>query len=204
MTIKRKKEKYSQNLLDGVSRATHLVNQLLTLSRLDPDSKNIEKEKFNFEDLVQSVLESHIQKAEGKDLILEVNCYVKEEKIFIEANQTYIEIMIGNLIDNAIKYSPNDKKISILISEKNNLLSFKISNFGERIMAEEIEKLFNNFYRVNRLKTAKDNIGCGLDLAIAKKIADLHAAKISFESRDGVNSVTVIFLGALPAHGAVT
>ncbi len=191
-TDKEKEKKYSQNLLNGVNRATHLVNQLLTLSRLDPDSKNVEKEKFNFEDSVNFVLNNYIEKAEEKNLTIEVNCDAKESRLFIEANKTYIEIMLGNLIDNAIKYSPKDQKISIIISEKNNLLSFKISNFGEQIMPEEMEKLFNNFYRVSRLKTAKDNVGCGLGLAIARKIADLHAAEIAFESRDGINSVKVL------------
>lgn len=191
---KTKEKKYSQNLLNGVSRATHLVNQLLTLSRLDPDSKNVEKKKFNFSDLVQSVLESHIQKSEEKNLTLTLNCEVKEERLSIQANKTYIEIMIGNLIDNAIKYSPQDKEVLITISEKNNLLSFKISNYGEQIFPEEMEKIFNNFYRVSRLKTAKDTIGCGLGLAIAKKIANLHKANISFESQNGINSVEVLLL----------
>lgn len=191
---KEMEREFLRELLNGIGRATHLVNQLLTLSRVEPDNFNIKKEKFDLLKLTNSILKNHIQKSEEKNLAIEVNCNAEKSQLFINGNKTYIEILLGNLIENAIKYSPKDKKISILISKKNNSLSFKISNHGDQILPEEIEKLFNNFYRVSRLKATEDNAGCGLGLAIAKKIADLHGATISFESKNYINSVEVLFV----------
>lgn len=186
-------KKYSQDLFEGINRATHLINQLLTLSRLEIDNSEIEKEVISLKDLTKSLVKNFAPKAEKKNLEIEFICEVAAEKNFIKANKTYIEIMLGNLLDNAIKYSSRDKKISILIFEKNNFLNFKISNHGEKILPEEIEKIFNNFYRVSRVNVDDDPIGCGLGLAIVKKIASLHLAKVFFESEGGINSVEIFF-----------
>ena len=197
---KEKEKEYADDLLNGINRATHLINQLLTLSRIESDSINIEKEKFNLAELTEMIVANYSGKAAEKKLEIAFRCKALEQEVFIEANQTYIEIIIGNLLDNAIKYSHPNQKIIVLISKKNHSLSFKISNSGDQILPEEIEKIFGNFYRVNRLESKSQNVGCGLGLAIAKKIADLHHAAISFDSKNGINSVEVEFTSKLETN----
>lgn len=182
---KTKDEQYLQDLLGGIERATHLVDQLLTLSRIEPDNKSIKKEKFNLRDLVEFTLENYRAKAEARNI--EIDLIVGDGgDLKIEANKTYIEILLRNLIDNAIKYSFDGKKITVEIGKKNHHLFFKITNSGNQIAPEEVAKIFNNFYRVNR-----EVAGCGLGLAIAKKIVDLHLGVISFKSKDESNRVEV-------------
>ena len=190
---KEKEKEYVQDLLNGINRATHLINQLLTLSRLESDRLNIEKEKCDLAKLTKLIIQNYLIKAEEKNLSLELKTSPQNQDFFILGNLIYLEIIIGNLIDNAIKYSYRDQKITITISQEPNFVKFIIANSGDQILPQEIEKIFSNFYRVNRLENKNPNIGCGLGLAIAKKIADIHNAQISFSSKDGLNSVKLEF-----------
>lgn len=187
---KEKEQEYIQDLLNGINRATHLINQLLILSRLEADSLNLNKEKCDLAELVILVSKNYLQKARDKNLEIELKI-PEGQKFFIIGNKTYLEIVISNLVDNAIKYSYRDHKITIKISHKNDKIDVKISNFGDHILKEEIDKIFNNFYRINRLEAKNPNLGCGLGLAIAKKIADLHHAEISFVSKKNINSAKI-------------
>ena len=189
---KKLEQKYSQDLLDGISRATHLINQLSTLSRLESDNNNIEKEKFDLAELTKNICDDYLKTYKENDVEIELIFKAKPPQTLIKANKIYIEVMLRNLIDNAVKYRTPESKITIAIAEKNHLLSFRISNFGKEILPQEIKKIFDNFYRINKVDV-KNNNGCGLGLAIAKKICHIHLAKISFESKDMLNSVEVIF-----------
>ncbi|NBV05619.1 MAG: sensor histidine kinase [Proteobacteria bacterium] len=186
-----KREEYLNDLMQGINRTSHMVNQLLTLTRLAPEDKNIEKENFNLRNLLEVVLKNYLSDISQKNLKVELICDLEEKKLLIDANRTYIEIMIRNLIDNAVKYSLKDKKITIFLTKKNNLLHLKITNYGAEISAEDRQKIFNNFYRVS--SEIENDQGCGLGLAIAKKIIDLHGGSISFESKNNLNSVNVCF-----------
>ena len=106
----------------------------------------------------------------------------------IEANKIYIEILLRNLIDNAIKYSTENSKIDVRISAK----KIKISNHGPEISEEEREKIFDKFYRTNNYDL-KNEMSCGLGLAIVKKIVDMHGGNVVFESKNGINSVRITF-----------
>ncbi len=178
---KEKDAEYLQDLLAGIDRATHLVDQLLTLSRLEVDNKNFATEKFCLKNLLESLTKNQPN--------IEIFYEEKSENFNIEANKFYIEILLRNLLENAAKYGEKNKPIEISITKKHGEINLKISNFGEKISNEEIEKIFNNFYRTNNTQNAS---GCGLGLAICKKIVDLHSGKISFKSQDGKNLVTVV------------
>lgn len=190
---KEKEKEYVQDLLSGINRATHLINQLLTLSRLESDGINIKKEQINLAELTEIIAKNYATKAKEKNLEIEFEYFDGDKNLLIEGSKIYIEIIISNLLDNAIKYSKRDGKVAVLISRKSDSVSLKITNSGDQIFPEEIEKIFGNFYRVNRLESKNPNVGCGLGLAISKKIADLHNAKISFDSIEGSNSVEVTF-----------
>lgn len=176
-----KAEEYLQDLLAGIDRAAHLVDQLLTLSRLEVDNKNFAKEKINLKSLIESAIKNHEK--------IQFFCEEKDENFVIKANKFYLEILFKNLIDNALKFGDKNQIISISLEKKSTTIIFKISNFGEQISSEEIMKIFDNFYRTN---SSQNHSGCGLGLAIAKKIVDLHAGKISFISQNNVNCVEVV------------
>jgi two-component system sensor histidine kinase QseC len=190
---KEKSEEYLRDLVNGIDRMNHMINQLLTLVRLEPESNKIEKERFNLKNLSETLLKNYLGDIEKKNIEISFLCELPDEELIVEANKIYIEIMIGNLIDNSVKYSPENKKIEIEIARKSGALSFKITNDGPKISKENQRKIFNNFYRVNDFASENNQQGCGIGLAIVKKIVDLHNGSISFESKGGKNSVEVIF-----------
>lgn len=181
---KEREKEYLENLIDGINRASHMVNQLLTLSRLEPESKDIEKEKFDLAQIAQFILRNYEERMSEKNLTLKFD----HAESLIEANKTYIEILLRNLIDNAIKYSVKGSEIDVKISAK----KIKISNHGAEISEEERGKIFNKFYRISHLDF-ENEMSCGLGLAIVKKIVDMHDGNIVFESKNGINSVLITF-----------
>lgn len=187
-----KQQEYLHDLIDGIERMSHMVNQLLTLVRLEPENNQIEREDFSLRNTIEKLLEDYAAEIAKHRMRIDHVFERNSGKLIINANKTYIEIMIRNLIDNAIKYSPDGGVISINISRKNDHANLKIVNQGAVISEGDKQKIFNNFYRAN-IEINKDKSGCGLGLAIVKKIADLHGASISFESENGVNVIQVSF-----------
>ncbi len=173
-----KHAEYLKDLLAGIDRSAHLVEQLLILSRLEVDDKNFPKERFNLVEVSRALILS-------EDREVKFHCANKNNEI--KANKFYVEILIKNLFDNAIKYSFENTEIDVEILEK----TLRITSIGKEISEQEIARIFDNFYRA---KNSKDHSGCGLGLSIAKKIIALHSGKIFFESVGGKNSVRVVFV----------
>lgn len=186
---KEKEEEYLQDLLDGVERANHMVSQLLTLARIE--SHEIKKEKLNYKNLISLTIKNHQQKAEEKNLFIKFESELKDDEALILANRTHIEILLNNLLDNAIKYSFAKKEIAITLTKQRQSTILEVRNYGEDLSPDEIANVFNNFYRVNRNSMTHDNTGSGLGLAIVKKIVDLYFGTISFASEKGQNIVKV-------------
>lgn len=187
-----KREEYANHLLESINRATHIVEQLLTLSRLEANDRNFKKEKINLQKLLTENVKIYQEKALTKKILIRFQA-AASKTFELHANQLYLEILFGNLLDNAIKYSPQNSEISITLTKNENRIELTISNPGEDFSAEEISKIFNNFYRINKGENLHQNLGCGLGLSIAKKIVKLHEGLISFASQGKQNSVKVIF-----------
>jgi signal transduction histidine kinase len=179
------------NLIESVNRATHLIDQILTLSRLESDSKNFITEKFNFSELLRNIIDFYQIKAKQKNLKIIFEIDHENSNLIVDANKIYYEIMLKNIIANAIKYSYDNNQIKVELTKDNNNISLKITNIGDDLSAEEIAKLFDNFFRVKNSKNSRIN-GCGLGLAIVKKIADLHRNEISFSSQSNLNCFKLI------------
>jgi len=173
-----KRDEYISNLLLAIDRAIHLIEKLLTLSRLEAAENNFAKEEFDLAQALQIA-------AKNYDRVIEFQ--LEESKI--NANRTYIEILLNNLLENAIKYSPQDSAIKVEIHHNEKKVICQITNQGSKISAPEIEKIFDNFYRIKKSDLERNVTGSGLGLSICKKIVELHRGKISFKSRSGINSV---------------
>lgn len=176
---KEKEKEYLDDLIAAVDRIDHLINQILTLSRLEPESGIISKENIDIKNLLE-ILVGQYQKLSDHKISLQT-----EIAPLLKGNRIYLEIMLGNLIDNAIKYSEKNSEIKIKLEEKNSHLFLSITNKGKPLNKEEQQKIFERFYRVK----GNEQVGCGLGLAIAKKIAELHGGNIIFKSKDGENIV---------------
>ncbi len=175
-----------ENLLAAVDRIINLSNQLLILSRIDTENKVVEKERLNLSALISKIVANFYQTSKNKNINIKAKI---EDNCFIFANKFHIEIMLNNLFDNALKYSPSKENIEVSLKHKSNNIIFTITNKGDSLSASDQKRIFERFYRS---KNNNEN-GSGLGLSIVKKILDLHEAKIDISSKNNSNSFVVIF-----------
>ena len=167
------------NYIDSqASRMSTLVNEMLSLANLDANRSKQEKININLSNLVTDSLLVFEVVIFEKGLVLEEGV---GDNIFIKGEQDQIKKLISILMDNAIKYTNKNGKISVsLISEKNKA-KLVIKNTGEGIGNEHLDKIFERFYRVDDSRD-RGTGGYGLGLSIAKAIVDDHKGKIYAES----------------------
>lgn len=171
------KETAIKNILIGVDRCTHIVQQLLTLSRVNQseilkDLQIIDLTKIATETLAQQAPEA-----------LEKNIDIELKKPYyaatkIHGNETMIHILIRNLVDNAIRYTPNGGHVHVEIANHVNQVMLRVTDSGPGIPQELRSRVFERFFRVLGTQAS----GSGLGLAIVKQIALLHHADIKLNA----------------------
>ena len=189
LELEPKEKKWLNNIKSEADRMNKLVTDLLDLAKsenidnkrnysINNLSKIIEKITLTFESLIY----------ENK-LTMENNI---EDNIMFNCNSDKIRELLGILLDNAIKHSLEESKITVnLYSEKNNII-LEVKNRGESIPKEDQGKIFDRFYRVDESRNRNDN-RYGLGLAIAKNIVTSHDGKISVSCKNGYTTFKVIF-----------
>lgn len=170
------KNKALQKLIASVNRSAHVVQQLLTMSRLVPESFDITQEAdVNLTTVAREVLAMLATTAIEKNIELE---FESEDVPSIKGNATALSIMIRNLVDNAIRYCRENDKVIVKIYPDNGHVVLEVSDTGPGIPVEFKGRVFERFFRVLGTKAS----GSGLGLAIVKQICDLHNAEITLEN----------------------
>ena len=170
-------------------RMARLVTDLLTLSRYDSNKKRTNKEKFDLGELVkrcQDKLAIEIKKKEHK-----VNCFVTADVPLVYADKDDIERVVLNILSNSIKYTPNGGEIKIYVGFVYNDAYIKIFDNGIGIPEEDLTRIFERFYRVDKART-REMGGTGLGLSIAKEILDKNGGSIDIKSIVGQGTEVVI------------
>lgn len=165
-------EKALSNLLSGIDRANQLVEQLLTLSRLDNLKQLEELEEIHWDKLIPSLIgELYFQaQARNIELSFELQGLAK-----VNAGKSLLlSLMLRNLVDNAIRYCPEKSDIKIIL-QPHQLI---VEDNGTGVEQEALDKLGQRFYR----PAGNNEKGCGLGLSIVKRIADLHHYQVRFEN----------------------
>lgn len=158
--------------LEEVHKLSRLSHVLLQLSRLDHG--NIEQTVLALQDAIQAATARFDQSR------LEVN--VPDKPVRIEANGESIEELITILTDNAYKYSPAGSQIALALTKKASTAVLSITNEGRGIAEQDIDHIFDRFYRADASRTKGDKPGYGLGLSLAKKIVEIHGGEISVAS----------------------
>lgn len=171
-----------ENLLNAADRIINLSNQLLTLSRIGIEKKMIETERLNLSALVKEVIINHNLPAHGKNI--EIIAEISTD-YYINANQFHIEILLNNILDNAIKYSPSKETILVKVYQDDDCITLSIFNKGQMLSKEQQEHIFDRFYRANY----STSDGSGLGLSIVKRISDLYGFEIELISNEEGNCI---------------
>ena len=177
-----------EKTVEGIDRATHMVQQLLALARLEPLSTLDEKSKLALYAQTQTLMGELDAESHRKNIELSLK---GEETILIEGNPSAIEILIRNILSNAIRYTPENGKVSVEIKEEPDHVLLSITDTGPGIPGEDLKRVFERFYRG---QNNQHIIGSGLGLSIAQRIAELHNATINFTNNpDSGLRVEIIF-----------
>lgn len=176
-----------KNLILSVDRSTHVVQQLLTMSKMVPESTLNDVESIDLSKIVRESAAELAEKAFAKQTDLEVHCQ-PGQSMMINGNTTAIRIMLRNLIDNAIRYSPNNSQVQIMLNRKVDHIELTVVDNGPGIPEELRERVFERFFRV----VGNQSTGSGLGLGIVKQIADLHHAELQLGAPKNHSGLKVV------------
>ena len=176
-------------------RMISLINDLLNVSRIEEGRFLYKQELVNLEDLVSIIVDSSQELLKMKKMELTVD---KPEKPLsqVSVDREKMELVIQNLLENAVKYTPEGGKIDISISGDDKNIIFKIKDTGVGIPDDQHDRIFTKFFRgdnVIRMETE----GSGLGLYTTRNIIDAHKGKIWFDSKEG-EGTTFIFTIPVP------
>lgn len=178
--------------IDELRRMSGMVEQLLFLARYDSASFVPEVTVFDVRQTVLNVLKRVDEQTKEKELqmILE-----NDGNTMVRADASMLEIMIGNVVSNAVKFSGKGEPVTIAIERKNASVVCSVKDTGPGIPAEKVDRIFERFYRVDESRNAQIS-GAGLGLAIVKKLADLQQITVRLSSRRNKGTTVVLEIPA--------
>jgi heavy metal sensor kinase len=176
--------------LEELLRLSSIVDGLLTMSKADFNQQDIQFGEVHLKDLLAELYE------DGKIIAMKKNVGVelrKNEDVVIMGDRLRLHQLLLNLLDNAIKYTPENGHVSMASERQNGFIKVRVADSGVGIPRDQLQKIFDRFYRVDRARS-REMGGSGLGLAIAKWIAELHRGHIDVESEVGKGSTFTVFL----------
>jgi signal transduction histidine kinase len=201
-----------ENLLDGVEeprretlqvmleqseRLTHLVEELLDLSRLESGGVTLTMEPVSLAPLVRQV-GREIQIGREKSVVFHNE--VPADLPPVRADGERLHQVLFNLLDNAVRFTPNGGSVTVTAERQNGSVEVRVADTGVGISQEHLPRLFERFYRADPARSRGDG-GTGIGLAIARSVVEAHGGHITAESEPGNGSVFTFDLPVAPAAG---
>jgi len=168
-------------VLEETVRLSKIVDQLLTMARLDAGEAFLELSRFDFSALVRTTVEHMRLLADEKKLFLKIET---SKPIQLEGDQSRLQQVIVNLLDNAIKYTPEGGSVTVSVDAKANAAVLKVTDTGIGISEAAQAHIFERFYRTDKARSRRLG-GTGLGLSIVKSIGAAHGGQVSVQSIEG-------------------
>ncbi len=159
-----------------------LVSDLTSMSALETGNFPIERITLNIREIIEEVLANLEDKARAKDIVLTLAESSGSESVFADRNA--MRIVLSNLIENAVKYTPDRGKVNVRIDKGGHDIVVTVTDNGIGMTEEECEKVFDEFFRAKN-KYTESVAGTGLGLSIVKQLVDRHDGRISVDSKPG-------------------
>jgi two-component system phosphate regulon sensor histidine kinase PhoR len=163
--------------LDGLD---VLVQDLLTVSKIETGAIKIEKKRINLRPLIEDIFDQLESKAKKRGVNLQLIC--ADVAIDVKADAQRIQQVLVNLVDNGIKYGNQDGKVTITIEDRKKAYLITVKDNGPGIPEKHLPRIFERFYRIDKSRT-KLSGGTGLGLSIVKHIVQAHGSKITVLSK---------------------
>jgi two-component system phosphate regulon sensor histidine kinase PhoR len=182
--------KFIDIVLKHTQRINRLVEDLLTISKIELGEMNFYFEDVSLNDALNSVLPLVEPKAKLKNIVLDN--LIPEKLVPVWADKDRMAQISINILDNAVKFTPESGKITISAQEKDDFVVVKVIDTGIGIPREEIDRLGERFYRVDKTRS-RELGGTGLGLSIVKHLMMAHGGKMEIESRLGYGTTVSLF-----------
>ncbi|SDM89290.1 two-component system, OmpR family, phosphate regulon sensor histidine kinase PhoR [Fictibacillus solisalsi] len=170
-------------------RLQHLIQDLLDLSKVE-QGFSLNLQKVNLSAIVEEVIVMLETKAKEKEITLK---YSVEGDTTVEGDAPRLKQVFINLINNSLNYTPKGGRVTIRLKESSEKVTFSVSDTGIGIQKEEISRIFERFYRVDKARS-RNSGGTGLGLAIVKHLIEAHHGRIHVKSKPGEGSTfTLVF-----------
>lgn len=183
---KSERESAIQNLKSGINRSEQLVSQLLSLARLEPDNQSMQLQSLNMLELVKESFQDLLPLSQEKSIDIGL---IKADDCEIVGTQQEIKMLINNILDNAIRFTPDRGKIDVSLFNQAGHVVLEVKDSGPGIPKNDLERVFERFYRGENQHIS----GSGLGLAIVKDIATRHGAVINLSNNNPGLSFKVFF-----------
>ena len=181
-------KKYIQTINRESDRMQRLVNDLLDLAQLEGESYPMKKQPLPFAQLIEDVVERFELACRQKGVIIMKDL---DHDAILLGDEDRLEQVVGNLLDNALRYTPKGKKINITLKTKKDQVELIITDEGSGIPKEALPKITERFYRVDKGRSRKEG-GTGIGLSIVSEILKKHNAKLTFTSKENEGTTVKI------------
>lgn len=175
---------YLDIIISETERLSNLTNNMLQISLIDSKAIVKKDDEYNFAEQIRNVIQMTQLKWEEKKLSFDLDL----DEIKISNNKELTYQIVLNLLSNAVKYSNLKEEVKITLKDQKESFVFTITNKGQEIPKEDIDKVFNLFYTANKKKNQEST---GIGLTLTKKIVDKLKGNISFDSNNGLTTFIV-------------
>lgn len=176
--------------LEETERLVRIVESLLAISRLDAGEAQMERARFDLAELAATTTEQMRLLAEDKRVRLECRA---DGRIEVVGDRARLKQVVVNLVDNAIKYTPEGGAVGVIVSANDSRAVMLVEDNGVGVPADALPHLFERFYRVDKARSRQMG-GVGLGLAIVKSIVAAHGGQVKVESAEGKGSRFIVEL----------
>ena len=185
-------ERQAVEVIDRQSSSlTHLVNDLLEVSRITTGRIHLERQRVLLGGIVKNAVETASSEFEQRNQTLTVS--IPSEPIWVEADSTRLEQVLVNLLTNAAKYTPDDGQVSISADSVDGNALIRVRDTGIGIPADVLPRIFDLFTQAER-SLARSEGGLGIGLSLVKRLTEMHGGTVSVSSLEGQGSEFVVHL----------
>lgn len=185
-------ERFATRMRSESDRLTRLVQQIIDLSRLQADVASDDLASVKVGEVVGEAIEHSMTDAEAKRITITQDL---EPDLFVHGDRAQLHAAVSNLVENAVTYSPNDSAVSVTATRDGEDVRITVSDHGVGISAEEQERIFERFYRVDPAR-ARSTGGTGLGLSIVKHVAASNGGSVEVWSKPDLGSSFTLVLPA--------
>ncbi len=181
---------FMQDMNHEIDRLSGIITDLLTLTKMDSAESAVKNDKLDFTDLCNGVVHSLQPAAEKAGLTLDASI---AKAVSLYGDESKLSQVVYNLIDNAIKYTPEGGVITVTMKADGRNVVFAVKDTGVGIPPEDAKHIFDRFYRVDKARS-RETGGTGLGLSIVRQMVQLHRGEVTVDSQPGKGSTFTVTL----------